>query len=216
MPPNLVPLISRHFQDFRNIQTEFDFSLEMNTINHMDENKSSRKKARTERKPVKKPLEMVSGVYFGKNRFLRVVHQPVGKPGYVSSISNTATNFQLAARYGNIGLVAHNYLGGRLFKDLKIGDEIYVMDGFGRKRNYRIIEMLRYQAVNPRSTRSNFVNLENRQLCTATDVFKRVYTGKHHLVLQTCIKKGGNLEWGRIFIIAHPVNEVRVNYSQLD
>lgn len=171
----------------------------------MNENKSERKKAREERKAAKKPIEMVSGVYFGENRFLRVVDQPSGKPGYISSISNTATNFQLASRYGNIGLIAHNYLGGRIFNDLKIGDKIYIMDGFGRKKNYRVIEMLRYQAVNPRSTRSNFINLENKQLCTATDVFKRVYTGKHHLVLQTCIKKGKNQEWGRIFIIAQPL-----------
>ena len=170
----------------------------------MEENKSSRKKTREERKAAKKPIEMISGVYFGKDRFLRVVDQPSGKPGYVSSISNTATSFQLAERYGNIGLIAHNYLGGRFFGDLKIGDKIYIMDGFGRKKNYRIIETLRYQAVNPRSTRSNFINLKNNQLCTATDVFKRVYTGRHHLVLQTCIKKGRNQEWGRIFIIAQP------------
>jgi hypothetical protein len=176
----------------------------MNTINHMDKDESIRKKTRAERKAAKKPIEMVSGVYFGKNRFLRVVNQPTGKPGYVSSISNTATNFQLAARYGNIGLIAHNYLGGRLFNDLKIGDKIFIMDGFGRKKNYHVIEMLRYQAVNPRSTRSNFINLENKKLYTVTDVFKRVYTGKHHLVLQTCIKKGRNEEWGRIFIIARP------------
>ena len=183
---------------------EFDFLRRMNTINYMDENRSERKKTRKERKALRKPIKVVSGIYFGKNRFLRVVDQPTGKPGYVSSISNTATNFRLATRYGNIGLIAHNYLGGRIFKDLKIRDKIYVMDGFGRKKNYRVIEILRYQAVNPRSTRSNFINLKNKQLCTATDVFKRVYTGKHHLVLQTCIKRGKNEEWGRIFIIARP------------
>jgi len=171
----------------------------------MDENKSNRKKTREERKAAKKPIVAISGVYFGKNSFLRVVDQPKGRLGYVSSISNTATNFQLAARYGNIGLIAHNYLGGRIFNDLEIGDEVFLMDGYGRKTNYRIIEMLRYQAVDPRSTRSDFINLKNKQLCTATDVFKRVYTGKHHLVLQTCIKKGKNEEWGRIFIIAQPV-----------
>ena len=171
----------------------------------MGEKKLSRKEIRVQRKAAKKPIEGLSGVYFGKNRFLRVVDQPTGKPGYVSSISNTATNFQLAARYGTIGLVAHNYLGGRLFKDVEIGDDIFLMDGFGRKRIYRVSEMLRYQAVNPRSMRSNFINIENKQLCTATDVFKRVYTGKHHLVLQTCIKRGNNEEWGRIFIIAQPV-----------
>lgn len=171
----------------------------------MSEKKLSKKEIREQRKAAKKPIEGLSGVYFGKNRFLRVVDQPTGKPGFVSSISNTATNFQLAARYGTIGLVAHNYLGGRLFKEVEIGDDIFLMDGFGRKRNYRVSEMLRYQAVNPRSTRSNFINLENKQLYTATDVFKRVYTGKHHLVLQTCIKRGKNEEWGRIFIIAQPV-----------
>ncbi|MCD6577112.1 MAG: sortase [Anaerolineaceae bacterium] len=170
----------------------------------MDKNKSGRKKTREERKAAKKPIEAISGAYFGKNRFLRVIEQPHGRPGYVSSISNTATNFQLAARYGNIGLVAHNYLGGRIFNDLEIGDEVYLMDGYGRRKRYRVVETLRYQAVNPRSTRSNFINLKNKQLCSASDVFKRVYTGKHHLVLQTCIKKGKNEEWGRIFIIAHP------------
>ncbi|MDO9545655.1 MAG: sortase [Pelolinea sp.] len=171
----------------------------------MDENKSNRKKTREEKKIAKKPIETISGVYFGKNRFLRVIDQPSGRPEYVSNISNTATNFQLASRYGNIGLIAHNYLGGRLFHDLQIGDEICVMDGFGRRKNYRVSNFLSYQAVSPRSTRSNFIDLKNNQLCTASDVFKRVYTGKHRLVLQTCIKKGTNEEWGRMFVIAQPV-----------
>ena len=152
----------------------------------------------------KRPIEDVSSVYFGKDRFLRVVNQPAGKPGYVSNISKTATNFQLAAKFGNIGLVAHNYLGGRLFHDVAVGDDIHVMDGYGRKRIYRVKEMLKYQAVNPRSTRSNFIDLETKTLYTASDVFKRVYKGKHHLILQTCIKKGNNDEWGRKFIIAYP------------
>ena len=171
----------------------------------MDEKKSNRKKTREERKFAKRPIETISGVYFGKNRFLRVIDQPSGRPEYVSNISNTATNFQLAKRYGNIGLIAHNYLGGRLFHDLHIGDDIFVMDGYGRRKNYRVSEMLSYQAVSPRSTRSNFIDLKTNRLCTASDVFKRVYTGKHRLVLQTCIKKGMNEEWGRMFVIAQPL-----------
>jgi len=157
------------------------------------------------RKVSKHPVEGVSGVYFGKNRFLRVVEQPAGRPEYVSSISNTATKFQLADKYGNIGLVAHNYLGGRLFHDVNLGDDVHVMDGFGRTRIYKVREMLEYQAINPRDTRTNFIDLRTNQLCSASDVFKRVYKGKHHLVLQTCIKKGKNEEWGRKFILAYPV-----------
>lgn len=156
------------------------------------------------RKESKRPMEGVSGVYFGKNRFLRVVDQPAGRPEYVSNISNTATNFQLAARYGVIGLVAHNYLGGRLFHEVELGDDIHVMDGFGRTRVYQVQEMLDYQAINPRDTRTNFIDLKTNQLCSASDVFKRVYKGKHHLVLQTCIKKGNSEEWGRRFVIAYP------------
>jgi len=159
------------------------------------------------RKTSKRPIEGVSGVYFGKNRFLRVVDQPAGRPEFVSSISNTATNFQLASKHGNIGLVAHNYLGGRMFHDVNLGDVVYVMDGFGRTLTYRVREMLEYQAINPRDTRTNFIDLKTNHLYSASDVFKRVYKGKHHLVLQTCIKKGKNEEWGRKFILAYPVNK---------
>jgi hypothetical protein len=151
------------------------------------------------------PIETISGVYFGENRFLRVVEQPNNKPGFVSSISNTATNFQLANRHGNIGLIAHNYLGGRFFHELRPGDEMYVMDGHGRRKNYQVREILKYQAIDPHSTRSDFIDLESKQVCTASDVFKRVYTGKHRLVLQTCIRKGRNAEWGRMFVIGQPI-----------
>jgi len=161
--------------------------------------------ARSPRKTSKRPVEGVSGVYFGKNRFLRVVEQPTGRPEYVSNISHTATKFQLADKYGNIGLIAHNYLGGRLFHDVNLGDDIHVMDGYGHTRMYKVKEVLQYQAINPRDTRSNFIDLRTNKLCTASDVFKRVYQGKHHVILQTCIKKGNNEEWGRKFILAYPV-----------
>jgi hypothetical protein len=146
----------------------------------------------------------VSGVYLGNERYLRVIQQPAGKPEYVSSISGVATHFQLAERHGNIGLLAHNYLGGRYFLDLKIGDDIYLMDGHRRTMRYRVARMYHYQALDPRSPRSQFIDLETRQVNSASDVFKRVYTGSHHLVLQTCIQKGYIKEWGRVFIIAEP------------
>jgi hypothetical protein len=176
----------------------------MHTINDMDIVPTDTKLTHAKRKAAKRPIESINGVYFGNNRYLRVVDQPPGNPAYVSDISKTATNFQLAARHGNIGLIAHNYLGGRIFHDLKIGDKIYVMDGYRKVKRYRVQETLRYQAIDPRSTRSDFINLENNEVCSTNEVFKRVYTGRHRLVLQTCIKKGRNEEWGRLFIIAKP------------
>ncbi len=152
----------------------------------------------------KSPLGDISGIYMGNERFLRVIAQPEGKPEFVSSISGIATHFQLASRYGNIGLLAHNYLGGRYFLDLEVGDNVYLMDGLRRTMSYRVVRAFKFQALDPRNPRSNFIDLDTRQVCSASDVFKRMYTGSHHLVLQTCIQKGYIREWGRIFIIAEP------------
>ena len=155
----------------------------------------------------KRPLEDVSGVYLGDNRYLRVVQQPGGRPEFVSEISGVATSFQLASRYGTIGLIAHNYLGGRFFLDVKQGDDIHVLDGHGRSRRYRVTRIRQFQALEPRSPRSRFIDMETHQTCTASEVFKDIYTGEHHLVLQTCIEKGQIKEWGRQFVIAEPVKE---------
>ena len=155
----------------------------------------------------KKPLEDVSGVYLGDNRYLRVVQQPGGRPEYVSGISGVATSFQLASRYGTIGLIAHNYLGGRFFLDIKEGDVVHVLDGHGRSRRYQVTRIRQFQALEPRSPRSRFIDLETHQTQTASEVFKEIYTGEHHLVLQTCIEKSRIKEWGRQFVIAMPVYE---------
>jgi len=153
----------------------------------------------------KKPIEDVSSLYLGNDHYLRVVSQPSGKPEFVSGISGVATRFELPSRYGNIGLIAHNYLSGKHFLELKQGDNIHVMDGFGRSRRYQVIEIQRYQALQPRSPRSNFINLDTQEFYSASDVFKRVYMGNHRLVLQTCIQKGTIEEWGRFFVIAEPI-----------
>ena len=153
----------------------------------------------------RQPLKNVSGVYLGDNRYLRVVQQPDGKPEYVSGISGVATSFQLASRHGTIGLIAHNYLGGRFFLDVKEGDSIYILDGHGRSRLYKATSIRQFQAIEPRSPRSSFIDLETRQTRTASEVFREIYTGEHHLVLQTCIEKSHIKEWGRQFVIAQPV-----------
>ena len=152
----------------------------------------------------KKPIEDVNAVYLGSNHFLHVVNQPSGNPEYVSGISGVATNFQLASHYGNIGLIAHNYLGGQYFRELRIGDSIHLMNGYLQQRLYKVTSIYRYQALNPQSSRSDFVDLDTRLYYNVNEVFQRVYTGAHHLVLQTCIERDNIKEWGRLFVIAYP------------
>ena len=55
------------------------------------------------------------GVYVPGFMALPIVQQPSGNTGFVSEQPGTATQFQLAQRYGVLGLLAHNYLSGREF-----------------------------------------------------------------------------------------------------
>jgi len=131
-----------------------------------------------------------------------IVDQPKGRPAYVSEKKEALTSFQLPIKYGNYGFIAHNYLAGKEFSQLKIGDFITAVDAQGNKKKYRITRIEKFQALNPKNPRSKFVDLTTNQTLTADEVFKRVYTGDHRLVLQTCISRDGNHEWGRMFIIA--------------
>ena len=152
----------------------------------------------------KNAIEGVSAIYLGQDHILHVVEQPAGKPEYVSDMTGTVTNFQLAAQYGNIGLIAHNYLGGKYFSELKPGDLVFAMNGYRGSQPYRVSQILHFQALNPHSARSDFINLDTGQRCNVNDVFRQVYTGSHHLILQTCIERGSVKEWGRLFVLAEP------------
>lgn len=63
-------------------------------------------------------VEVLRGVYVPNVLALPVVQQPADQPYYVSNRDGEATQFSMAARYGNIGLLAHNTLSGRLFSGL--------------------------------------------------------------------------------------------------
>ncbi len=155
----------------------------------------------------KKPIEDINGLFLGTGHFMRVVDQPVGQPEFVSGISHVATRFQLATKHGNVGLIAHNFLSGKYFLELKTGDFLYLMDGFGKRHRYIVKAIRRYQALQPRSPRSNFIDLDTQEFYSASEVFKRMYMGSHRVVLQTCIEKGNIEEWGRHFVFADPSTE---------
>ncbi|HET8685819.1 MAG TPA: hypothetical protein VFM18_04050, partial [Methanosarcina sp.] len=66
----------------------------------------------------------VSSVAVDDASVFPVVQQPQGEPNYVSTNSGELTLFASASQYGNIGLLAHNYLSGKAFSHLSIGQEI--------------------------------------------------------------------------------------------
>jgi hypothetical protein len=74
-----------------------------------------------------------------------------------------------------------------------------------------VTEILQYQALQPTSQWSEFRDLAGAggKTTTAEQLFKRVYSGMRHVTFQTCIEAGGNVSWGRLFVLATPM----VRYS---
>lgn len=136
---------------------------------------------------------------------LPVVQQPAGDEDYVSGLNDQTTQFSMAARFGTVGLLAHNDLSGSLFAKLAVGEIVRLVYADGQVEDFVITEILRYQALQPESTSSSFRDLATNQILSAAQVFSRVYTGQHHVTFQTCIANLGNLSWGRLFVIAMPV-----------
>ena len=149
-------------------------------------------------------VDVISGVYIPNALALPVVQQPADDAGYVSGRDDEATQFAMASHYGNIGLLAHNYLSGRLFSNLEVGEEVRLVYGDGRVEYFIITELLRYQALEPNSEWSSFRNLDNHDVLSTAQMFTRAYAGERHVTFQTCIASNGNSSWGRLFVIAVP------------
>ena len=149
--------------------------------------------------------DSVRGVYVEGIMALSVVQQPGGDVGFVSFEEGTATQFQSPIRYDIIGLLAHNFLSGRLFYHLNAGQEIVLVFGNGSLRRYRVTDIADFERLTRANLRSNFLDLETASVVTADQVFQRFYNGEHHLTLQTCIEKDGVWNWGVRFIIAEPL-----------
>ena len=148
---------------------------------------------------------IIRGVYSENNFALQIIQQPSGQAGFVSTIEGVATQFSMPSKYGVTGLLAHNYLSGRHFFGLEIGDIVQLVYGDGDIKEYQIADIQRYQALQPNSPNSQFQNLNTGERISATQLFKRVYMGNHHLTIQTCIQEGSEDSWGRLFIIANPI-----------
>ncbi len=148
--------------------------------------------------------DVIRGVYSPEGFALRVIQQPEGDPAYVAAIDGVATQFNQAAKMNITGLLAHNFSAGRYFSLLKPGSPITIIYGDGTTRNYSVDLILQYQAMEPNSPSTNLKDLNTGEILTAGQTFQKVYSGNHHLTLQTCITMDGLDTWGRMFIIAYP------------
>lgn len=147
---------------------------------------------------------LLRGIYVPGLMAARIVQQPSGHSDFVSPRKNILTQFALASRFDAIGLLAHNYLAGENFSLLEPGQVIYLVYGDGRTTAFVVKEILSYQALDPLSTTSKFVDLKSSKLLKAGDLMQVAYDRPGQLVLQTCIEKNNNRSWGRLFVVAEP------------
>ncbi|MBI5842918.1 MAG: hypothetical protein HZB19_22730 [Chloroflexi bacterium] len=152
--------------------------------------------------------DILRGVYVPETLAMPIVQQPTGNPGFVSTTDDQLTQFSMAAEVGNVGLLAHNYLAGKSFSNLSIGQEVSLIYGDGRVEYFVINRIVRYQTFSPYSPYSEFRDLETGLTITAEELFRQVYRGDRHVTFQTCIEAEGNSSWGRLFVIATPKETV--------
>jgi hypothetical protein len=145
------------------------------------------------------------GIYVNNVMALPVGQQPDGNFGYVTREPDHLTQFGLARQYGTLGILAHNDLAGAHFNEIKVNSSIAAVYGDGHIEYYTVNDIQKYQALEPTSAFSNFVNLANpTEQLSAGDLFNRIYARGKRLVLQTCIAENNDPSWGRMFIIASP------------
>jgi hypothetical protein len=149
----------------------------------------------------------VVGIYVDRKLALRVVYQPPNDAAFVSTIDGVATYFLLPYTVAkNHGFLAHNYLAGALFFDLKPGDAVTVIWGDGSYDDFEVVEIREFQALSPRSPRSDFIDLSTGEKLNANNLFIEIYKGDFHIALQTCIARNNDDSWGRHFVLAPPIN----------
>lgn len=147
---------------------------------------------------------ILRGVYVQDILAFPVVQQPSGNAGYVSLNDGEITQFDMAADFNNIGLLAHNTLSGRFFSQLAVGQSVRLVYGDGKVEYFVITQVLSFQALDPTNPYSSFRDLSTNEKLTADQLFRKVYRGDRHVTFQTCIERADNLSWGRLFVIAEP------------
>ncbi len=144
------------------------------------------------------------GVYVNGLFALPVAQQPAGDSAFISTQPDVLTQFATASGLGSTGILAHNYLAGSLFPRLKNRQFIYLVYGDGRTVAYVVKSRQRFQALQPDSPYSAFIDLSTGRQTGAYSLFTNIYGRSGALVLQTCIDAEGLSTWGRLFIIAVP------------
>lgn len=149
---------------------------------------------------------VIRGVYVPGIFSFPVIQQPPGNDIFVSNKSGMVTQFRQADLHGVIGLLAHNYLSGKQFSELEIGQEVIIIYGNKEIKPYRVTRIDAFQKLNPSNLYSNYLDLNSLQEFSTSQVFNKFYQDSNHLIFQTCLEMEGRLDWGLLFVTASPID----------
>ena len=151
---------------------------------------------------------LLVGVYVPDILAMPVIQQPNGDQNFIDTNDGTLTQYGAPAQFSVIGLLAHNFLSGKRFFDLKMDSDVVLVYGDGHTANFRITGIQSYQALSPNDSYSDFIDLSDpqAQVIPFTTVFNSMYTHSNQVVFQTCIEANGDPSWGRLFVIATPAS----------
>lgn len=147
-------------------------------------------------------MALVPGVFS-----LPIIQQPQDKSIYVANLPGQLTQFHLASQNGVTGLLAHNYLSGKDFYKLDIGQEVRVLYTDYHVGRFQVTSIRRFQKLQPKKLYSDFLDLDTHEKLSTSQVFDQFYRGEPHVTFQTCLEGDGRLDWGILFVIASPLSE---------
>ena len=114
-----------------------------------------------------------------------------GNYSYVAGGDNI-TQFELA---DNQALLAHNFLTGKYFHDIELGDTIVTITDKGVNRRYVVNNIDIYK-------REGNWFYSGEEIYSHIEIFEMYYTNTAYLTLQTCVAKGTDYYWGVMFVEA--------------
>ncbi len=149
--------------------------------------------------------DLVRGVYVPDEFAFPVVQQPAGEPSSVTSNDGEITQFGAAARNQVIGLLAHNTLAGINFFNLRAGQEVRIIYGNAKIKYFIVDHLDRYEVVDSGRRDVGYRDLRTKKTYDTQAIFTKFYAGTLHVTFQTCIQRGDDYSWGRLFVTAVPV-----------
>ncbi len=149
--------------------------------------------------------DLVRGVYVPDEFAFPVVQQPDGDASSVTLNDGEITEFGAAAKNHVIGLLAHNTLAGIYFFNLRAGQEVRIIYGNAKIQYFIIDHLDRYEVMDSGKRDVSYKDLLTKKTYDTQALFYKFYGGTMHVTFQTCIRRGDDYSWGRLFVTAIPV-----------